>query len=549
MWGTVVRRALLLGMIAATAHAKPFIFYRSILNAASYAPQGLPNGAVARGSIFSIFGRGLGPVAGVTANAFPLGTSLGGVTVDVCQGSTCVSALPLFVNASQVNAIMPSNAPLGAVNVRVNYQNEAGNFSPARVVAASFGSFAVSSGGFGPSIVQNFVSATELPLNSATASARPGQVVILWGTGLGAGLNADNVAAQAGDLPAAVEIFVGSATVTNRLYSGRSPCCSGVDQIVFEIPSNAPTGCFVPVTVRVNGQIVSNSTTIAISTDGSACSDPLNPLRSARGGGKTGVVMLNRFHTSFLAVSYNTDMFAGVFQDEPIGPWHFNRFYSLPPAGSCATYSANQGTLGPSLLVSLATNGRQLVPGATISISNGSTTQAGFPLPGTQGFIGQTLGTDAQFEIPLPLFFRDASPHRISASAGSGVGAFEISLTPPERLTWTNRESFAVVNRGAQTEVTWTGGDPQGLVAVIGSGHSSSTLSGGGFLCVARASQGRFTVPTWATESLPDRGPTAPNGEIAVIALPANATTFQASGLDRGFGVFTSGQIRGVEFR
>jgi uncharacterized protein (TIGR03437 family) len=100
------------------------------------------------------------------------------------------------------------------------------------VVASSLGIFAINSGGFGPGVVQNFTPEA-LPVNSAVATARPGQAVIAWGTGLGPGLNPDNVAPQPGDLPVNVEIWAGSKQVTVKRYSGRSPCCAGVDQIVF----------------------------------------------------------------------------------------------------------------------------------------------------------------------------------------------------------------------------------------------------------------------------------------------------------------------------
>jgi uncharacterized protein (TIGR03437 family) len=120
----------LLALGAGAAHAQPFIFYRGIVNAASFAPQGLPNRSIARGSIFSIFGRNLGPAQGATVSEFPLGTNFQGVSIEVCQNANCVAALPLFVSAAQVNAIMPSNAPLGAVSVRVTFNGQAGTSRP-----------------------------------------------------------------------------------------------------------------------------------------------------------------------------------------------------------------------------------------------------------------------------------------------------------------------------------------------------------------------------------------------------------------------------------
>src|SRR5260370_41207230 len=90
---------------------QPYIYYRGIVNAASGMPPGLPGGAIARGSTISIFGTNLGPASSPTL-AFPLQTTLGGVAITLTQGSTAVSAIPMFVSPGQVNEIVPSNAPL-----------------------------------------------------------------------------------------------------------------------------------------------------------------------------------------------------------------------------------------------------------------------------------------------------------------------------------------------------------------------------------------------------------------------------------------------------
>ena len=83
------------------AQNTPLIYNRSTTNAGSYMPAGLPNGAIAQGSIFTVFGNRLGPSTGVSANAFPLGTTLGGTSINVVQGSTTVAAIPVYVANGQ----------------------------------------------------------------------------------------------------------------------------------------------------------------------------------------------------------------------------------------------------------------------------------------------------------------------------------------------------------------------------------------------------------------------------------------------------------------
>ncbi len=110
-------------IVTATANAQPVVAAGGIVNAATYAHAGLPNAGIAQGSLFTIFGSGLGPAASPTL-AFPLVTTLGGVSISVLQGSTTVAAIPVYVGPGQINAIMPSSTPLGADNLTVTYQGQ-----------------------------------------------------------------------------------------------------------------------------------------------------------------------------------------------------------------------------------------------------------------------------------------------------------------------------------------------------------------------------------------------------------------------------------------
>ena len=345
-----LRLPLILALSLCAADAQPFIFYRGIVNAASFAPPGLPNGSIARGSIFTIFGRNLGPFAGVGVSAFPLQTELAGVSIEVCQGESCLQVIPLFVSHGQVNAIMPSGAPLGQASIRVTFNGEAGNFSPVSVVESSLGIFTANSGGFGVAVIQNFVAQENQPFNSLSEAARPGQVVTLWATGLGAGLNEDNVAPQAGNLPAEVDIFVGGKRVSRKLYRGRSPCCAGVDQISFEVPADAPSGCWVPIQIRTNNHVVSNSVTMAIDPQAKFCANPFNVVApTVPRGNRTGAIYFEQ------SVRYDeteggdllesrADFLSATFREEDTSVFFFAPNLSLPPVGTCMAYSGKGGT-------------------------------------------------------------------------------------------------------------------------------------------------------------------------------------------------------------
>ena len=71
---------------AAMAEAQPVVNSCGVLNVASYAIPGLPNSSISQGSVFAIFGAGLGPQTGVKVSTFPLQTSFQGVSVSVTSG-------------------------------------------------------------------------------------------------------------------------------------------------------------------------------------------------------------------------------------------------------------------------------------------------------------------------------------------------------------------------------------------------------------------------------------------------------------------------------
>ena len=413
------RTVILVVAAAATAAAQPYINYRGVVNAASYAPQGVPAGSIARGSIFTIFGRALGPAQFAIATAFPLENALAGVSVEVQQGSTTVAAIPIFVLGSQISAIMPSNAPLGKVAVRVRFNNQRSNPAIVNVAAASPGLFAINSAGFGPGVLQNFVSAAEQPINTSRVTARPGQFAVLWATGLGPVGHADNVAPTAADLPGEVEIFVGGRPATRR-YAGRSSCCSGLDQIVFDIPADAPRGCFVPVQVRTNRAVVSNAVTIAIEPEGRACADTFNPLGEAlRGGGRIAIVAPHRVdmrNSQYgTAEQIVTDQVDAALQQAEGGETWFNAASSLPPVGSCTTYAGMTSSSLADLVRLLAPNSRQLDGGASLQLSGsgapatltrGDTAPRALPVAaGTAG--RKAWRASAVFRIPRRVRFPD----------------------------------------------------------------------------------------------------------------------------------------------
>jgi IPT/TIG domain len=84
--------------------------------------------------------------------------------------------------------------------------------------------------------------------NTVSNAATFGQTLALSGTGLG---DARAPAVSVGGRPAKI---VASHTSTDG------------DEILFQIPTNTPEGCFVPVQVHGAGRLPSNTVTVAIPT-------------------------------------------------------------------------------------------------------------------------------------------------------------------------------------------------------------------------------------------------------------------------------------------
>jgi len=406
------------------------------------------------GSVFAAFGFNLGRSA--AAGGFPLREELAGTSVRVTVGGTTVAALMLeSTEGLRVRAILPSHTPVGAGVLTVTYNGRTSTPRQIRVVRRQFGIFHSFS---------NVNSVADWQNNSPTAAARPGQLVALWGTGLGpvAGDEAGGPLPQAFDLPD-LEVLVGDKPV-RVLYAGRSGCCAGVDQIVFEAPAGVE-GCYVPVVVRfLDAGEDSNYATLSIARDGGSCSDPFGlPAVLQEKQGRLRIGHMRAWSAAF-----------------GLGTAHV-----LPPFGTCNEWGG--GGIGqPNLDAGPVLNFR--TPHGLIVL------QRPRPIPGH--FQSYYLPGD-----PGPPL--DPGEYSIdNGEGGTDVGPFQTTFNVPAlSFTWSNRDSLSAARRSEAIRVTWSGGDPtQGYVLISGSFRIYSEDVGiyeglGGFLCTERADKGSFSIP------------------------------------------------------
>lgn len=508
----------------AAAQDPPFVFGKSVVNSANFMGNSLPGGGIAQGSIFTVFGSDLGPATGVQVSSFPLGAQFNGVSITVQQGTTKVSAIPIFVLNSQINAIMPSNTPLGDVSLQVSYNGQDSNWVPVRIVKHAPAVFTATGYGYGWGILQNFVSATNQPLNSGTNAISPGQVGTLWLTGSGPIAGADGNTPPVGNLPFPVEIFIGGVAVTgsNLLYAGRAPGISGLDQFVFYVPAGVPTGCFVPLYVRVNGA-VSQPTTIAVMPQGGNCSDTHNPISSALiQGGKIVNGLLFEASTpagqfAGIPLTFAIDKAAVRAMQEAGGQFAFDPFLATPPRGSCTGYTMPGNIMHNGFLMS--SGGRPLGLGTLSAVSGG--TNVGI-LALQPGLYNTAIGGGYP---PQPLFFQDVTPS-LRASGGPDGAAFDVPVPPSPILAGANLQALTTLSRTKGAAVTWNA--QAGVSAyVVGGVYDMPTDSSALFLCVSAAGASSFNVPDYVLANLPVTRGVTDQGDARLFfsALPAMSQT------------------------
>ncbi len=571
----MIRNCLLFILFASLSFAKPTISTDGIVSAASYLPSGFPNSGIAQGSIFIVFGSGMGPAAIVQNNAFPLQEKLGGTSVDVTVNGTTTHALMIYTVAGQVAAILPSATPTGDGTLTVTYNGSASDPAPIHVIKNGFGIFTINQAGTGPavatfadySVVTLIATGTDRPQTLARP-AKPGEVLILWGTGLGAVTGVDeSQPAVGGDMKnLAATVFVGGKSAQIQ-YKGRSPGSAGLDQINFKVPAGV-TGCFVPVAVQAGG-VLSNFGSIAISTDGKTCKDPATDsaghspvgdvLAKLQAQGKVtlGLVQLSRFGVFFnlapLSLTIQQDTGSGYFYS--VNKQQFLSSLgvaSLNPFGSCVVWACRGAACVP------PTQGAAtalLDAGAALTVNgpNG-------PKQLTKTNSGSYSAALGGGSISDPKGYLEPGQYTLTGTGGSGanaIGAFTAGQTlTAAPLTWSITsagQSGGTISRSSDVALQWSGGAPNGYVSIIGTSTSDATADAGQvtatFGCTAQGASGQFTIPSWVLSALPKSGSlsqggiTVSNGFLLMGTYPA-FTPFNAPNLDLGYftNIVLSGQ-------
>ncbi|HLJ47375.1 MAG TPA: hypothetical protein VKU01_15265 [Bryobacteraceae bacterium] len=544
----------------------------NVFNAASLISTDFPNGGVTHGGRLLVVEPDtsvrLGTCGTTNADQFPTPTNLNGTTMSIAMGDgsfdvPIVSVVACSGTGDQITGIVPSGVPAGLGTLTVSY-NGLSVSSPITVFDRLPGIYTINQLGTGPAHIQNTNPGADPVDNTLATPATPEQTEILWATGLGPDGNSDVDAPTQTDIPMDIHLYVGGQAA-NITYKGRSDCCAGVDQIIFQVPDGLD-GCFVPIVVKV-GSVVSNVSTMSISVDGSPCSDPLTftaaDITTAQANGHLRVGFVDLIRNEAVAPSFpgatmglltGSDIGYTEFADIP-----FSTFTGLPvrivsTPGSCTVLRGSDlsdDIFGPPILlpISAFAAGTGVVAGSAdvVTVTGPTATMS---IHVDTPYSKEGLGIISAFDPPFPNVpsfsptFLDPGNYTVSAPGASpldglAVGPFTAQITAPGIVNFTNRYALAqTLDRTQSVSVTWTGGDPNGYVLITGTSLSAIPAQPGphaDFYCVEHASAGQFTLPDYVLLSLP---PTF-QGQIAGLGFglavgQIGATRFSADGLDVG---------------
>ena len=525
---------------AAIALAQPVIG-GSAVSSASYRTPGMPGSGVAQGSIFIIFGTGLGPTALVEATTFPLQTTLGGTSVSVTVGGAQQDAILLYTYSYAVAAILPSTTPVGSGTFTVTYNGQISAPAPIQVVASAFGIYTLNEQGSGQAIATD----TNYNVNTIIHTFHPGDYVTLWGTGLGA-INASDATVPPFGNVGSVTVYVGNAPASVVTYHGRSGF-AGLDQINFQIPAGV-TGCYVPVAVQAGGVPgnIGNMTTIAVSAVGTeTCSDSVmgQDLVNQLAAGQTvdfGYIRLESWVARYISDSAgNATEDFGIATFSEYTPANAGLAQYGVSSGYCVAVDCSTECGGANLI------GFSLSDSSPAQLDAGAALTIGYPitsLPQAQfesGFYEAYLSESQRF------LYSDFT-YPVTGTGGKAVGAFSVNdVTAVPSATLTGLTNAQTVPVSGDLKIQWTGGNPalqNGQVTISAESWNqptSNTYQIEFLQCTAPASAQEFTIPAWVLAALPPSGSITEEGEVIPggwiqVGQYNKPTTFSATGLTTG---------------
>jgi uncharacterized protein (TIGR03437 family) len=543
-----------------------------VVNASSYQAD------IARGAWFVIFGTGLGPATlSVYSGAAPYPTSLSGTSVSFTPagGGQATDARIWYTSAGQLAGLLPSGAGAGPYDVRVTYNNQTSAASRINVVERNFGFATQAQNGQGPA--QATYGAADLNRFAtgtlgqySTRPAKIGDVVVLWGTGLGADNASDVNGGTSGDQTVAgnVSVVIDGIPVTPA-YAGRSNGSPGLDQVNFVVPAGVNPGCFVSLQVRVGGR-TSNFGSIAVVPAGqAACSHPAFTQAQLTKLDQGGTLSIGSLNASKLSTKLTVPQLGSITTSTESADGSFGKYtiadvatspYGGAQIGQCYVLRRT----GTQSQILLGTSPTPLDAGAQLTLSGPNANNIAMKQDASSKAYSATLYSSGFSGIGgsgTPTLVQ--GDYTIAGTGGPDVGAFSAKITVPGNFT-SNIDNFSdPISRSSPLIVTWTGG-ANGLVEIVGisGGQTGGTTQNptfdvGVFICTEQANKNTFMVPTSVLQQIPAVANDLVNGKLGMLEIATLPDVSQKQGLftapltaggslDQAFFTYLIGSLKNV---
>lgn len=488
-----MRFALVLLIAGAAAAQPPAITPGEVFNAASFLPQSLPGGKLSPG--MRIVVKGVRFIAAGSET-----------TVEVSQGSARTVVHPNKVAERQLEMTLPASIQEGEFGLAVINSEGKSRVEPAEAVRSAAGIETTNGRGWGP---------------AADGVFPPGSKALLHVNGLN---------------EPRPRVWVAGVEAKKVRRDGT--------RVTFEIPRDAPGGCWTPVWIESSSGALSNFATLSISGRKESCTQaPGWFARRTPEGHRQGVVALQRIRGHLEQggpdSNFLFDSGAAFFFRSAAGPTPV--FQMLPPASSCLAYGDTVSYSNLALTRVEDLMGSSLAPlraGKLVTIEpkegmpkaiepQGGSQWAGF----YAGFLGGMM--PRQIGATPPPFFT-SNPLSVTSDGGEDVGPFQAEVVMPPAFHWTGMDQLQEIDRKAGVELGWSNFSKDRQMVVFAASVDIDTSSLGVALCVAPPGAETIRIPPYALANFPATGRSPlPLRFVLLASIPATDGSQKApAGLD-----------------
>ncbi len=457
-------------------------------------------------------------------------------SVILIRGTVSLKAQILSATPLAIEAIVPVDAPLGPIEIRVRRGSETSAPFPVTISMASPGLYSRNGSGWGPGRIQNLQ--PNGGDNSMNDPAQPSTPVAILATGTG-GVPPD--------------VFVGSKRA--RVLRVERSTGPGNEVIVIEIPRSAPEGCFVPVYARTREADAppSNIITVSVRRGAGACRlSPEFPVPLV-GSRTTGMIVISRssgLSQNGLAKWMDDDAVAAFVRTDGSPP--NTPLLLTPPVGTCTVYTGSSQspfqmplTISDGLLTDLG--GEGLDAGPALNLTKGQEMRVVPSRRGAIGFYRAPLGSSESRRRSL---FLNPGAITLASPGGHDVGPFDLTLQLTPEFTWSNREVIVEIDRHRPLTLTWTSVSSARVKLILAISVDQLTTARAMCYCVANSAAGKFTIQPDFLANFPATRdiPGEPLNQL-MIAAPTPHSPLTVHGIERLQAMTMFVNVRIVRYR